>query len=811
MKRKQTDRLLLGLEILALSSFLWRSLILDPWREAGRPLAWAWPVLGGIVLVAAALILKAVDLYARFLESKTGAPRSELRKSLALSLSPLLFLSLTFLQSFVYLNDIDPALILVSALGFLVLQAVFLMRVEWIPSRRTLPAQMKDRLDGGKTAGRRLPLAVFLITLSVYTVYNSGLVVPAQPLTGDEPHYVLVARSLLADGDINLFNDYLDRNYEDFYRGRLEPHAYPGRKGEKYLFSKHFPGLPLLIVPFYAAGEKAGGILSRLTGRAVERKDVLVFFIRLPVCLLAALLGLGFFLSVRELTKRNSVALTAWIIFSFTAPLIFYSHLIYPEIPAALILIWITLELVLKKRLSTRNLFWAGLGMGLLPWFALKYLILALTAFLVILVLFFQSGRRSLRGAAALFAPLFASAAFFLYFLLSSFGSLSPKSVYLGTAAARDFSLSRILAANVVDFGRRFFGLLFDQRAGFMVFAPIYILSLAGFLALRKSRPRESGILFALLAVFWLFCSFTPYWGGYCPPGRPLLPVLWVMGLFLAWAFTIVPSRAGRVIGAALLAAGLILTFFAVRNPRLLYHEGLSSLSFDRDGEMSSKFLSGLSNIAVDWTKLVPSLSARAAELRNWVPLAFWIPAVLGITLFWRRTGRKDSQEHRRLAFFSDVALVIVLGALVTAYRFCDVRLIDGFRLEDGNTAVFPQDGDSYGAEAGGFWVKGSSRAFLVVQTVKPVSEFLLTLSSPVEGETRIRLATAQQKIERAAASSSPTVLRVTSPRGVRWKGRCLYALEVEESSGFFPYEIDRNSKDKRFLGIFVRISCRFR
>ena len=31
-----------------------------------------------------------------------------------------------------------------------------------------------------------------------------------------------------------------------------------------------------------------------------------------------------------------------------------------------------------------------------------------------------------------------------------------------------------------------------------------------------------------------------------------------------------------------------------------------------------------------------------------------------------------------------------------------------------------------------------------------------------------------------------------------------LYSLEVEESGGFYPYEIDRNSQDRRDLGGFV-------
>jgi hypothetical protein len=203
----------------------------------------------------------------------------------------------------------------------------------------------------------------------------------------------------------------------------------------------------------------------------------------------------------------------------------------------------------------------------------------------------------------------------------------------------------------------------------------------------------------------------------------------------------------------------------------------------------------------------VPSLSARAAELRNWVPLAFWIPAAIGINLLWLGRRQKDGRGRARLAFFPDVALVLILGALVTAYRFFDVRLAGGFQLEVGKLTVFAQDANSYGEEAGGFWVKGSSRAFLVVQTAGPVAELSLSLSSPVGGETKIRLGTARRKAERTAAAGQSVTARFASPRGLRWKGSCLYSLEVEEKGGFFPYKIDRNSKDRRYLGVFVRLS----
>lgn len=800
-------RLLVGLEIFALALFGWWRLVLEPRLEAGRTIGWAWGLLAALIVAVAALVFGSVRLYARVLASKVAEGETTFRESFVLSLAPSLFLFLTFGQVVISLRRIDGALVLFSVAGFFILQVAFLARVGWLPSARTLGDRIRSRIDAGKTASIRLPVAVFLITLVVYIIYNSGLVFPSQPLTGDEPHYALMAGSLLKDGDINLLNDYRDRKNEAFYPGPLDPHAVAGREGKAALYSRHFPALPLLMVPFYAAGEETGAVASRLSRRTTDSRNVLVFFLRFPVCLLAALLGLVFFLCARELTESSSAALASWLVFSFCAPMLFYSHLIYPEIPAALILAWIALALILKKRLSRRNLFFAGLGIGLLPWFALKYTVLSLAAFLVVLYLILRSGRSGWRAAAAFLGPILVSAGFYLGFLLTSFDTLSPVKIYLGAEAARNYTLFRSFPAAVADIGRRFFGLFFDQRAGLMVIAPVYALSFAGFTVIRERRPKESTALFVFLAVFWVFSSVTPYWGGYCPPGRPFIPVLWVFGLCLASAFSRSAGRVGRTIGAALIGLTLAMTFLGLRTPRLLYHEGLSSLSFDTGGEMRAKFLAGLSSILVDWTKLVPSLSARDPGLRDWSPLPFWLLAVLGITLAWLGKRRREGKDRSNgLRFLPAVAPVLAAGMMISVLALFHVRLTDGYRMNGGTMTVYPQDQNSFGEEEGGFWVRGKSKAFFIVRSAQPVAEFGLTLSSPVEGDARIRIGTEERRIRRAQPAGLPQTLTFVKPRGVRWKGAWLYGLEIEEKGGFIPYKIDRNSKDRRFLGVFVRL-----
>jgi len=48
--------------------------------------------------------------------------------------------------------------------------------------------------------------------------------------------------------------------------------------------------------------------------------------------------------------------------------------------------------------------------------------------------------------------------------------------------------------------------------------------------------------------------------------------------------------------------------------------------------------------------------------------------------------------------------------------------------------------------------------------------------------------------------------VHVSSPQGIRWKGRFLYYVNVRENTGFIPSEHTASSRDKRPLGVFVEI-----
>ena len=72
---------------------------------------------------------------------------------------------------------------------------------------------------------------------------------PLMPFTGDEPHYLLGAISLVKDGDFNVYNNYANQDYREFGYEQLRPQHPESRPG--VIITEHGIGFPaLLAVPW---------------------------------------------------------------------------------------------------------------------------------------------------------------------------------------------------------------------------------------------------------------------------------------------------------------------------------------------------------------------------------------------------------------------------------------------------------------------------------------------------------------------------------------------------------------------------------
>jgi hypothetical protein len=454
---------------------------------------------------------------------------------------------------------------------------------------------------------------VILLVIGQY--YTSRLRV-----SGDEPHYLLMAQSLWREGDLELRDNLAREDFREYTPGPVAPHwGTPRRDGRPY--PAHSPGLPALLAPVYAlGGRRACAALMAVAAAALA----------LQVQALA-----------RRLTGDASAGLLAWMV-AAGPPVFFYSFLIYTEVPSALALAT-ALRLLLGAP-GPRAAALAAACASLLPWLHVKMVPAAAALGLVALW--------RLRGSArlAFVAVAGAAAAAYLAYYYAIFGVASPLAIYGGVP--EEAAVGSPLRAAV--------GLLLDRSFGLLWHAPLTLLALAGLPALARAR-RPEVIAHALVAIAVLLPlgTWRMWWGGQCPPGRFLVPLV----PFLALAVAAGRARDGaqpRGLSrwwAALGGAGLALALFMIARP--------GDLLLLNRGDRPTRVWAALSG-EVPIERYLPSLVAAGPEDAKVAGL--WLAALallLAMDVWARRQARVD-------AAFRSLVLPLLLagtvGALVDAW-----------------------------------------------------------------------------------------------------------------------------------------------
>ena len=81
-----------------------------------------------------------------------------------------------------------------------------------------------------------------------------------QPYRGDEPHYLVVANSLITDGDVDVKNDYLSGRYLRYYPYGIDPHVNTSMftVDSAHWYPLHGVGLSALLVPALVLDDTKG-------------------------------------------------------------------------------------------------------------------------------------------------------------------------------------------------------------------------------------------------------------------------------------------------------------------------------------------------------------------------------------------------------------------------------------------------------------------------------------------------------------------------------------------------------------------------
>jgi len=339
--------------------------------------------------------------------------------------------------------------------------------------------------------------------------------------TADEPQYLLSASSLVADGDLDIGNQLEARSYLPYHEITVDTQTRALDESGRRV-SPHDPLLPVLLAAPMAIGGWVGakgalavvaGLTAALTAWTANR--------RFAVDRVAALVAVtGCFAGI---------------------PLAAYGTQVYPEVPAALLVVVAVTALTGdgdQRPLSTTVIALAAI-IGL-PWLAVKYVPVAAVLGLALL-------GRSRRHPKLIVGILGVAAAAGVIYLRAHQVIYGGWTVYASGdhfESTGEFSVVGT-EVNVLGRNRRLIGLLVDRRFGIGVWSPIWFLlapAVVGALRARRrsSRPDRAPLWLgaAVVGVGWLTATFVALtMHGWWVPGRQLVVVLPIAALFIArWA-----------------------------------------------------------------------------------------------------------------------------------------------------------------------------------------------------------------------------------------------------------------------------------
>jgi hypothetical protein len=456
--------------------------------------------------------------------------------------------------------------------------------------------------------------------------------------TGDEPHYLVIAQSLIKDHDLKIEKIHRRGDYHDYYNGTLSPdYLRRGVNGE--IYSIHAPGLAVIVAPALAVFGYPG-VLAMLA-------------------LVSAWATALTWIAAWRVTADAAASWFGWATAALSAPFFFQAFVVYPDAPGAALIMVGVLALVGGPRLSSARLIATGAALAILPWLHTRLVIAAIVLAVMIVARLIlerhnkgpEAGRDAgvVRRVAALLSIPLLSAICWFWFFYAIYGSPDPRAPYAGSTQSDTANLARGIV-----------GLLFDQQFGVLPAAPVLLCAAAGLIVLIRQSRRTAAALVLLIAPYCVAVgAFQMWWGGTSSPGRFIVPVMLPLAIPAAVWYHSRRGHTGRLLGLGALAISVLttMTLAGVDEGVLLYNV--------RDG--SSRLLTWLSPL-VNVTTALPSVfqtSPSAALLRGLV----WIGAI-GLTaaagFFIERRGAAPAAVALSLGF---AAMAAAAAAMTILWR----------------------------------------------------------------------------------------------------------------------------------------------
>jgi len=636
---------------------------------------------------------------------------------------------------------------------------------------------------------------IFVFTEILFIIASFILTEKGVLLGGDEPHYLAISHSIAKDFDLNVFNQYARDQYRDFIDVRLQHHARVG-KGFKVWYSYgHLPGLSLTLAPFF---------IFKIS------HPLLYFLIRAFLGIFGALLAVLVYLFSLKLWKNNSLAIFITAVFTFTAPVFFYSIHIFAELQATL-LVLTSLYLLLFSSKNTNfspqrsqgsqrffKILLAGFLLGISVFWGLKYAIF-IYLFSGGFFVYFVIKKQPKKAILFVLFPLLFQILFFGY-LYYAYGNLNPMSIYNGVMTEEQITEYRSNMQEIPLQKRveTLLGIFFDQRDGLLLYNPFYLLVFPGLiLALKKYRIYWPHLLVSCAGfAFILFLGYSTVRPGYCPQARYLMPVAWLLMLFTIIYYREAQNKFFKKILLYLPVYSIFVVIYQVFYPFTLY-QSVTHINLSRPGLMFQQW----GNIYFSIPDILPSFVKVTGNFK-YLPNIIFLALVVILTFlalqsktkqlshekFLRegsRGGRFFQKESPPGILFGLVFIVFILFPRVPVYNPISLTKEGALPCKIYGESDYPTS-----AEERKFELTGKERYSFTVSTLEPVPYFVLEFENQGEQGYEIGISAFDTQVEKARISSGNTQrVSIKNPRYKRFKSNCFYRfhLKIEPSPSGKP------------------------
>ncbi len=584
-----------------------------------------WQALVGFICLGG-LLLVGIDQ----LNAPRGTTTGRTRPRLGELVLPLFSLIVLLVPYTPILPDRWPVLqALAGPLGAIVWLAVAALQVWTLWQSRLLTARAIERWSLTS-----ITIALFAATMAVAGLAAQKLTGTSLFPSGDEPHYLVIAQSLWRDGDLKIENNHARGDYREFYPEDLEPH-YLTRGSDGEIYSIHPIGISVILAPVYALGGYKGAVW---------------FLIALGA--LAAAIAWRWTVST---LNAPGAATFAWAAIALSAPFMFNTFTVYPEIAAALA---VMIAFVVTQRSTV-----AHSGIGTLDRRRPRHRVAAVAEHEIRADVGSAAARRGFpsrqKGTCLIWkrcrnskiwavGGIYAiSLAAWFAFFYAIWGTPLPMAPYGSLVQTTPLNLR---------FGAP--GLLFDQEYGLVAYAPVYILAATGLYQLWRAggdlRRQALEITFIFAALLLMVGAFGIWWGGTSAPARPIASGLPLLMLPIAAAFRSAPAGSPRRAAHHLLlwiGAGIAIT-----------------LAIGQDGLLINNARDGTSALLDFWSprwelwSLAPSFIGQHWTIA-WLHVTWWlaIAAAAAVLLSRMRTSRAGVSALAAFLTFSAALMLVAI------------------------------------------------------------------------------------------------------------------------------------------------------